>query len=535
MATDVFAPLDVNPAALHPIIYVRGFAMLRSEIDETTADPFCGFNIGSTVYRATPERNRPPRKFIFESPVVRLAKDFGYRDVFVDGADIVDDDNWTQGIGRRSIVVYRYYDSASTLLGEGETPPITEFGLGLSKLIARIRERAVARGEYASPDEFKCYLVAHSMGGLVCRTFLQNPNCDPHQSRRSVDKFFTYATPHNGIDLGGINVPSWLTKMELTNFSRPRMAEYLGLDTNLAKDGRVDWLPEESIPADKVFCLIGTNRLDYEAAAGLSRAFAGHGSDGLVRIENAWLCGTRGGKPLPPTSPIAKAFVYRAHSGHFGIVNSEEAYQNLTRFLFGDIRVDVWVDVEHLTLPPAVEEAAGGKTVNALYQLELMASPRGKLWYLTRRVSEEDSVACLTHAQYLAAQGKPIPLYVSTVFLSRHGKVDPSRPTLAYSLTLGIRVPDYEIDRKLWVNDHFEGGYVFRDSVVVELMPPAEADEPWQVRYDWQADGKVASPWTPLTVDESHPGALIVPIPFTREKIPGARGQIRFVVRRWNV
>ena len=107
MATDLLAPFDVNPAVLHPIIYVRGFAMTRSEINETTADPFCGFNIGSTVYRATPDKHAPPRKFMFESPVVRLAKDFGYRDVFVDGADIVDDENWTQGISRRSIVVYR--------------------------------------------------------------------------------------------------------------------------------------------------------------------------------------------------------------------------------------------------------------------------------------------------------------------------------------------------------------------------------------------------------------------------------------------
>lgn len=31
----------------HPIIYVRGYAMTPNEIDETTADPFCGFNLGS--------------------------------------------------------------------------------------------------------------------------------------------------------------------------------------------------------------------------------------------------------------------------------------------------------------------------------------------------------------------------------------------------------------------------------------------------------------------------------------------------------
>jgi len=64
-----------------PIIYVRGFAMTRGEIDETSVDPFCGFNLGSTVYRAVADPAAKPRKFIFESPIVRLMKDHDYRDV----------------------------------------------------------------------------------------------------------------------------------------------------------------------------------------------------------------------------------------------------------------------------------------------------------------------------------------------------------------------------------------------------------------------------------------------------------------------
>lgn len=107
-------------APFHPIIYVRGYAMTQKEIDETTADPFCGFNLGSTVYRAVPDKKKPPRKFIFESPVVRLASDFGYRDVYEDGYDILDDEweaNPDNRLPSRSIVVYRYYDEASQLLG----------------------------------------------------------------------------------------------------------------------------------------------------------------------------------------------------------------------------------------------------------------------------------------------------------------------------------------------------------------------------------------------------------------------------------
>ena len=36
-------------APYFPIIYVRGYAMTEGERDETAADPFCGFNLGSTV------------------------------------------------------------------------------------------------------------------------------------------------------------------------------------------------------------------------------------------------------------------------------------------------------------------------------------------------------------------------------------------------------------------------------------------------------------------------------------------------------
>ena len=102
-------------AVLHPIIYVHGYAMTREEIDNTSADPFCGFNLGSTVFRATPDRAKPPRKYIFESPVLRLATDFEYGDVYTDGLDIMDDEWSDRSLSRKSIIIYRYYDPASTL------------------------------------------------------------------------------------------------------------------------------------------------------------------------------------------------------------------------------------------------------------------------------------------------------------------------------------------------------------------------------------------------------------------------------------
>jgi hypothetical protein len=538
-------------APFHPIIYVRGFAMTRGEIDETTADPFCGFNLGSTLYRAVPDKKKPPRKYVFESPVVRLASEYGYQDVYEDGYDIMDAE-WSldaQGkptdnaIGPRSIVIYRYYDAASTYLGGGETPAIETFALGLSRLVARVRELVCSNAKNGmAVEDFRCYLVAHSMGGLVCRAFLQNPALDPEGVQGCVDKFFSYATPHNGIDVLGMNVPPWLAACDVDNFNRAkRMKHYLALEQAFEQYGRVDLMPEDRFPARKVFTLIGTNRNDYEAAAGLSRNFVGHGSDGLVKIENATLRGLKADGSLG--EPAAKAFVYRAHSGPFGIVNSEEAFQNLARFLFGDVRVDIWLEIDEIRLPKAVQkEVDDGRRVDALYQIEMKAAPRGKLWFLSRRTAEEDSVACVPHAGWEAERSQ----YLSSVFLSNRAKVNPRRRSLAYRMQLDVRVPDYEIEKRLWLNEHFEGGTIFSNAVVLEMVPPRDnVDEPWKVKYSWQDTGVSAADTevevTPLQLETE---AIGVVIPFNSSTIepdgsrkptdPGIRGRLRFVIASWN-
>jgi hypothetical protein len=520
----------------HPIIYVRGYAMTPNEIDETTADPFCGFNLGSTVYRAVPDKTRQPRKYIFESPVVRLASDFSYRDVYEDGYDILDPE-WgadpDNKLPSRSIIVYRYYDEASRLLGLGKTPSIEVFSAKLGELILRVRDLVCGNPDNGiTPDAFRCYLVAHSMGGLVCRGLLQNPKNDKKNARQYVDKFFTYATPHNGIEVAGMNVPSWLNITDMDNFNQKEMARYLDLKDAYKKTGSVGWMPEDLFSPERIFCMVGTNRMDYEVALGLSRTFAGHGSDGLVRIENATLTGLKADGA--PGAPCAKAFAYRAHSGFFGIVNSEEGYQNLARFLFGDVRVDIWVDVEEIRLPAEVQKAAdAGRKVNALYQFEVLASPRGKLWFLTRRTSEEDSVACLTHEEWTAAPKKNGPRYVSTVFLANRSRVNKNRRSLAYSISLGVRVPDYEIDRKLWINEHYEGGYLFRNAIVLEMVPPEGKAEKWKVNYAWQNQGSSAAD-TEIDPKSIKGGKVEVRVPFDSTTTPGISGKLRFVVSAWN-
>ena len=106
----------------HPIIYVRGFAATQGEIDETVADPYMGFNIGSTKARTV--WTGEVKRFYFESPLVRLMADHDYDDVFVDGDDLLAVEKTDRAVPYRSIVIYRYYDEASQGLRHRRNPPI---------------------------------------------------------------------------------------------------------------------------------------------------------------------------------------------------------------------------------------------------------------------------------------------------------------------------------------------------------------------------------------------------------------------------
>ena len=275
--------------------------------------------------------------------------------------------------------------------------------------------------------------------------------------------------------------------------------------------------------------MVGTNRSDYEAGKGLSRTFVGNGSDGLVKIGNASVWGLDDANEV--TGAAATAFAYRSHSGVYGIVNSEEAYQNLTRFLFGDVRVDLWLEIDEVRLPAEIEH----DDVDALYQFELQARARGKRWLLSRRISEEDSPACRTHKQLMtqgAAGARNV--YLSTVFLANSAKVSTADRTLSYAMDVRVRVPDYEKKKAFWPNEHYEGSYLFRDSLIVTLTPAEEAGGAWKVEYGWQSQSVgVASQSLPYTALQGGKLRLEVDLPAPDTK-PGIAGKVVLIASAWN-
>lgn len=305
-----------------PIVYVRGFAMTDGEIVSTTSTPYMGFNDGSTKFRE--DENRKTQKFYFESPLIRLMRDRGYTDGYRKGR------HQPAESPAPCVVICRYYDPADPDFGDAGKPTIADGARRLARLIVDLKNEVGASDD----DTFRVHLVAHSMGGLVCRKLLQNPDkANPYESEAAqlVDKVFTYATPHGGVRFREINGVGSLAAV-LTRFEPSAVAEQMGLPPGDPRSlaGR--------FPVDNFFCLVGTNHADYPSR--LVRTVVGPGSDGLVLVNNAILDG------------CPKALVHRSHSGPHGIVNSEEGYRNLDEFLFGPATIRGSIDIDHVPIGP---------------------------------------------------------------------------------------------------------------------------------------------------------------------------------------
>ena len=518
----------------YPIIYVRGYAGTESEVEDTVADPYMGFNLGSTRVRTL--YTGEVQRYYFESPVVRLMKEFEYRDVYSAGLNIPDAEAPVPGsVDPKSIVIYRYYDLVSQTFGHDEQVRMEQFGEGLSRLILRLRDQVCGPG--IDRAQFKVYLVGHSMGGLVIRCFLQNDNVGTAEAKRLVDKVFSYATPHNGIEFEIVgNVPSFFTRNSADNFARPRMCEYLGLAPNTdpvnTLNGKFD--------INRFFCLVGTNPKDYHVASGWSARVVGPFSDGLVRTKNAVLFGPNDdpNDPDNPTRMAPRAYIFRSHSGYYGIVNSEEGYQNLTRFLFGDVRVDGVLEIRSLLLPPELDaKRASGSHVRASYHFECITRVRGVLWDLSRRVANENSAVFRTYGELFpndAVDGdtphrnRP---QMFTAYLNADARVTRNRASLGFSLDLGVLVPEYMVDGIFWAKDHFAGGYLYREKINLEAIPP-DTDGSWTLRYG--IDSRTPNRATQEAERVQKGGALEFRIPVVQKSRPGIDATLVLTARSWN-
>lgn len=448
-----------------PIIYVRGFAGGTSGINTAVDDPFYGFNSGSTHVRVG--AGRQPRFYQFESPLMRLMLDHGYTPY---GGGLGGQRTWLEAqpdssVGPRSVWIHRFYDvSASTWGTEPEEFRIEKAAADLLEMIQLIRVKTAG-----AP---RVHLVAHSMGGLVCRCLIQkiipearaaDPSIPP--AEELVESLFTYATPHGGItfDIGmGLfeRLRDALGIQGAEIFGPARMWQYLTANPE-SEDPPSGWqprhMPDEAFPKNRIFTLVGTNPRDYDAVLGLSSKAVGSRSDGLVQIDNASIPGA------------GRAFVHRSHSGRFGIVNSEEGYQNLRRFLFGDI--EVRAELVGFELP--------ADSPDLVWQAETILTVRGLPVLMHERLADHECPIELLPG----ADSAPLGM----TYLFADAAQRPGEATLL-RYTLRVRIFALAEDRGIFdFSNHLEKCADFDDDLIVDIDPTSKPPVGW-ARWGSQID-----------------------------------------------
>ncbi|MEV6203578.1 alpha/beta fold hydrolase [Streptomyces sp. NPDC051771] len=499
-----------------PVIYVRGFAGGQSGIDSAVADPFLGFNAGSTHIRIGPDDK--PNFYQFESPLLRLMVDEGYQ-LLVQGSQETYLNTHAE-IPANSVWIHRFYDpSASTWGGTPKEFRVEDAAQDLLELIDELRAKAHVD---------RVHLVAHSMGGLICRCLIQKilPERGIDPAGR-VAKLFTYGTPHGGISFDfGFGMLERLRDAIGINgadiFGRERMYQYLTPRATADDEPPEDWDPR-AMPADgepfafplrQVFCLVGTNPGDYDVARGLSSAVVGARSDGLVQIDNAYVPGA------------FTAYVHRSHSGRYGLVNSEEGYQNLRRFLFGDLKVES--ALVRFRLP---EEK------NTAWQAEVGLSIRGLQIVMHERTADQWCPIQLGDDAQPGVDGDGAVPLVST-FLCENLASPNGAGALRYALHLRILSLRERDNGFLDFRDHIEQTADFDDILIVDVGSDAGGPA---LRATWNSD--IAGPisdFTPTSLDladeDPASGKWIshIPLPHSTAAILGEDARVRLAVTGWN-
>lgn len=489
-----------------PVIYVRGFA--GTGVDKVVDDPFYGFNEGAVHVRV--DGAGEPRFHQFESPLLRLMTDEGYR-LFVHGGQREFLELQQDGsVDPASVWVHRFYDVAASTLGSQPQEFVLE--KAADDLFALLK---LVLAKTGAP---RAHLVAHSMGGLICRSMIQRTIPDDAEAggtldaaARYVERLFTFGTPHGGIEFafghGLFEKLRDLTGFQGADIFGPRrMYEYLTPRLPGAppeEEFRATEMPAGGFPVDRVFCLVGTNPQDYSAALGLSSRAVGARSDGLVQIDNAYVADAH------------RAFVHRSHSGRYGLVNSEEGYQNLRRFLFGDLQVRV--DLVNLDI-------AGQEGDDIVWQLETSLAIRGLPVLVHEQTTANYCPVQIERRRVRDTPDTPVPLL--TTFLSSDASrpLDPDtkKPTETLRHALKLRLISLRQRRHgLDFRDHLEQTEDWQDVLVIDIAPAQGGQLPraWAVWNstlpgairDWTPTGSAPLADQDPDVPEHWRGSLLLP------------------------
>jgi hypothetical protein len=93
-------------------------------------------------------------------------------------------------------------------------------------------------------------------------------------------------------------------------------------------------------------------------------------------------------------------------------------------------------------------------------------------------------------------------------------------------------VPEYVVDGLLFLKDHYEGGYLYRDTVLFEATPPNSRDGQWLFEY-WFSSNPTAGRLVANIVEDTDK-ALTFEVPIVQSHRPGIAARLRVTTSYWN-
>jgi hypothetical protein len=99
-----------------------------------------------------------------------------------------------------------------------------------------------------------------------------------------------------------------------------------------------------------------------------------------------------------------------------------------------------------------------------------------------------------------------------------------------------VLVPDYVVDGLLFLQRHYEGGFIFRELILIEAFPDGTVPAGWRMKYGYQTvnPGKpgLDAQASPLIAGQPNVGVAFN-IPIEQKARPGLRGTLRVEARPW--
>jgi pimeloyl-ACP methyl ester carboxylesterase len=463
--------IDVQ-AGRYPIVYVRGFAGTADARESAYYDTYYGYS-ESSVEQRDAAKGVWLQPIHFEGQVIRLLKEYGYVDA-ANGGLALAVRNAGGGASQnptQSLWISRFYDQDVL---QGRVRQIEEHAEDLYKLICEdipaalksLKPRPVDLGGEGDPD-YKVILIAHSMGGLVCRCLIQNIMQKKRQDpMRWIHRFVTIATPHGGIELSA--VPDFLEELAAgagnvfgaAIFKEHRMREYLELPKPLIGDGPDIRSLDGKYSEGRCLCIIGSDHDDYTIA----KKATGNHSDGLVKQDRAYIIGAYW------------ANVHRSHSGRHGIVNSFETYENVRRFLFGDTRVKLWLENLRLLMAPPPSD------INEFYDLEFSIAIRNTGVFLHQR----KQVPCENAMRFDRHEFPLKHVHLHTGFLD--AKLRPADSDFSH-FVLEFKLSQHRVQNQFLFDTEYPERTVYSESMEVRLNVRDDSTQGSSVvQYRWLSE-----------------------------------------------